>query len=207
MQCPEAAHVRVLSESPGMLGPSGELGRPCPAHRHGLQLNVTPRKQRRRIPKRAAASPRPAAPPPTMVWGVGGGAVLAALQAQRAGPGRVWFPETPPRPPRLPSLSKTGPPKKCPPPRSNWRSPALRPAAPLPAASQSRFASLLSAAPGRRPLRPRLPCPPTAARGRPARNAARPTRRKPTCSPLKRKPCFNPTERTLSKKRSDAGCK
>lgn len=147
----------------------------------------------------------PHRPPP---WSGGlGGAVLAALQAQRAGPGRVWFPETPPRPPRLPSLSKTGPPKKCHPPRSNWRSPALGPAAPLPAASQSRFASLLSAAPGRRPLRPRLPCPPTAARGRPGRTAARPTRRKPTCSPLKRKPCLNPTERTLSKKRSDAGCK
>lgn len=203
MQCPEAAHVRVLSESPGMLGPSGELGRPCPAHRHGLQLNVT--RGNRGAESLSVLRLLRVLPHRPAPWS--GGAVLAALQAQRAGPGRVWFPETPPRPPRLPPLSKTGPPKKCHPPRSNWRSPALRPAAPLPAASQSRFASLLSAAPGRRPLRPRLPCPPTAARGRPARNAARPTRRKPTCSPLKRKPCFNPTERTLSKKRSDAGCK
>lgn len=130
MQCPEAAHVRVLSESPGMLGPSGELGRPCPAHRHGLQLNVTRgNRGAESLSVLRLLRVLPHRPPP---WS--GGAVLAALQAQRARPGRVWFPETPPRPPRLPSLSKTGPPKKCHPPRSNWRSPALRPAAPLPAA-------------------------------------------------------------------------
>lgn len=88
---PEAAHVRVLSESPGMLGPSGELGRPCPAHHHGLQLNVTRGNRGAESRKRAAASPRPAAPPPTMVWGVGGGQCSRLYKHSAPGRGGCGF--------------------------------------------------------------------------------------------------------------------
>lgn len=75
---PEAAHSRVLSGSPGTLGPSGEPGQPAPTHHHGLQAPRDPKETVAHNPVSTPqsawrchpASPRPPTPAPTMVcWG------------------------------------------------------------------------------------------------------------------------------------------